>query len=86
MVFERNRSSHHTIFSNLDLGLPVLIGVRVRPDSQFFNSELGLFSILRIRDRKCQRIQILRVSLITTAVMDKPSQKDDFKGLTPVQK
>ena len=79
-VFERSSSSHHTNCSNLDLGLPVLIGVRVRPNSQFSNSELSLFSILRIIDRKCQRIQILRVSLITTAVMDKPPEKDDFKG------
>ena len=62
-VFERSSSSHHNNFSNLDLGLPVLIGVRVRPNSQFSNSELGLFSILRIRDRKCQRIQILRFHL-----------------------
>ena len=33
-----------------------------------------------IRNRKCKRIQILGVSLITTAVMDKPPEKDDFKG------
>ena len=42
MVFESNRSSHHTIFSNLDLGLPGLIGVRILRNSQFSSLELGL--------------------------------------------
>ena len=43
-------------------------------------AQTAQFFLWRSSNRKCQRVQILGVSLITTAVMDKPPQKDDFQS------